>query len=326
MINENRELTWNVLDIPVYGTLTGPGGRGKLPAVILIAGSGPTDRNWCSPLLPGTNGSGNLLAEKLSENGFVTLRYDKLASGPRARGNLPRFTGKISMQSHMDELTGAIRTLIGEENVDRERIFALTNSEGAIHAVNYQMNGNGQKFCGMILTGAPGRSVGDVARGQIKALCENLPDADVIMGRYDRAISEFIAGKPITIDPVFPDLVKQVLQSLEFPPNLPFSKELWTYRLGEYIGRISDPVMVLTGKKDIQVNWKADGKILEEALSKHKGASFAYPDNANHVLKHEDLPLEKLTAEYVSMHYNAGDAFLDSDAENRILGWLGKYL
>ena len=75
---ENKEVTWKVLDIPVFGTITAPKGKEPRSAIILVAGSGPTDRNWCSPLLPGTNGSAQILAEKLARHGFVTLRYDRL--------------------------------------------------------------------------------------------------------------------------------------------------------------------------------------------------------------------------------------------------------
>jgi len=325
MAIQNRELTYDVLGLPVYGTVTRPEGKNQAPAVILVAGSGPTDRNWCSPLLPGTNGSGKLLAEKLAEMGYLTFRYDKLASGPHVKENLPRLIGKISMQSHKEELSGAIRAVIREENVDQRRIFALTNSEGAIHAVNYQLDGYSPKFSGFILTGAPGRSVGDVARKQIEAISQNFPNADIIMEKYDQAVSHFIAGMPVTIDPTLPSPLKQLLQSLEVPANLPFSRELWNYRLSEYIKMIKEPLMVLIGKKDIQVSWQTDGKILEEVLSKQRDASFNYPDNANHVLKHEGLPLEKLTSEYVSKRYNADDAFLDPEAVSCILGWLDKF-
>ena len=65
----------------IYGTITRPNEDGKFPAVMLIAGSGPTDRNWESPHLPGSNGSARLLAEALAEKGIVTLRYDKLGTG-----------------------------------------------------------------------------------------------------------------------------------------------------------------------------------------------------------------------------------------------------
>jgi hypothetical protein len=88
---------------------------------------------------------------------------------------------------------------------------------------------------------------------------------------------------------------------------------------------IKEPLMVLIGKKDIQVSWQTDGKILEEVMSKQRDASFNYPNNANHVLKHEGLPLEKLTSEYVSKRYNADDAFLDPEAVSCILGWLDKF-
>jgi hypothetical protein len=259
MAIQNRELTYDVLGLPVYGTVTRPEGKNQAPAVILVVGSGPTDRNWCSPLLPGTNGSGKLLAEKLAEKGFVTFRYDKLVSGPHVKENLPRLIGKISMQSHKEELSGAIRAVIREENVDQRRIFALTNSEGAIHAVNYQLDGNSPKFSGFILAGAPGRSVGDVAREQIEAISQNFPNADIIMEKYDQAVSHFMAGMPVTIDLALPSPLKQLLQSLEVPANLPFSRELWNYRLSEYIKMIKEPLMVLIGKKIFRL----DGKQME---------------------------------------------------------------
>jgi hypothetical protein len=58
----SEEVTWPIGDTTVYATLTRPETGKNLPAVVFIAGSGPTDRNWNSPLLPGTNGSAGLLA------------------------------------------------------------------------------------------------------------------------------------------------------------------------------------------------------------------------------------------------------------------------
>jgi hypothetical protein len=48
---QDKEVTWKVLDIPVYGTIKEPTDKKTHPAIIFVAGSGPTDRNWCSPLL-----------------------------------------------------------------------------------------------------------------------------------------------------------------------------------------------------------------------------------------------------------------------------------
>lgn len=55
-------VSWKVDDIEVHASLTRPAGDGPFPAVIFVAGSGPTDRNWNTPLIPGSNGSGALLA------------------------------------------------------------------------------------------------------------------------------------------------------------------------------------------------------------------------------------------------------------------------
>lgn len=324
---ESRDATWKVLDIAVHGTITSPAGSrgsGSRPAVVLVAGSGPTDRDWCSPLLPGKNGSGRLLAEALARRGFVTLRYDKLASGPHVRENLPRFAGKVSMQSHTDELAGAVEAVVSETAVDGERLFALTNSEGAIHAVNYQLRAKGARFRGLVLTGAPGRTIGEVGRGQLLAQGRSMPGVDALMSRYDEAIAEFQAGRPMVPDPSLPDGVKMLLRSLENPTNLPFARELWAYSLPQHVAGLGEPILVLIGKKDIQVDWRVDGRALEEATARNGDASFVYPENANHVLKHEGLPVERLSAEYVSSRYNAADASLDEEAASAILGWLDR--
>ena len=59
-------VSWPVDGIDVNASLTLPSGEGPFPAVIMVAGSGPTDRNWNSPLIPGANGSAALLAQVLA--------------------------------------------------------------------------------------------------------------------------------------------------------------------------------------------------------------------------------------------------------------------
>ena len=56
---EDEEVKWKVNEFSVYGILTRPSGEDRHSAVVFLAGSGPTDRDSCSPLLPGTNGSIN---------------------------------------------------------------------------------------------------------------------------------------------------------------------------------------------------------------------------------------------------------------------------
>src|SRR5579859_3952097 len=129
---ESTEITWQLGETSVYGTLVRPASPGPFPAVVMVAGSGPTDRDWNSPLLPGTNGSGRPLAEALGRAGFASLRYDKRASGPHVRETMPLLIGALTMQSHVDELAGAVRTLSEQQGIRRDRIFALGNSEGTL--------------------------------------------------------------------------------------------------------------------------------------------------------------------------------------------------
>lgn len=320
---ESKEVTWKVYGIDIYGTITAPADANIHPAVILVAGSGPTDRDWCSPLLPGTNGSGKLVAEALAKQGYITLRYDKVASGPYVRENIPKLVGKISMQSHVEELKGAVETLLAQKAVDKNNLFALTNSEGAIHAVNYQLQAKSNRFKGLVLTGAPGRAIGDVSRTQIQNQVKQLPNAEAIMQVYDEAIADFLAGKPMTKEMPIENL-KFLLMSLYSPMNLPFARELWSYSLPEYLAKVHEPVLIVIGKKDIQVDWKLDGSELEKLTATKTAISIVYPENANHVLKHEISPIEQINAQAATLNYNAPEATLDKDTVTAILNWFSK--
>lgn len=139
MAVSSEKIAWDVDGIPVHATLTRPAGAGPHPGVVFVAGSGPTARDWCSPLLEGSTCSGRLLVDALTREGFMTLRYDKRPSGPRAMENAQRLVGRISMQSHLDELAGAVDALLADGAMDPARLFVLTSSEGAVHALNYRL-------------------------------------------------------------------------------------------------------------------------------------------------------------------------------------------
>src|ERR1051326_6858409 len=74
---ESSEVNWQLDSTTVYGTLVRPSGPGPFPAVVMVAGSGPTDRDWNSPLLPGSNGSARLIAEALARAGIAAPAHHK---------------------------------------------------------------------------------------------------------------------------------------------------------------------------------------------------------------------------------------------------------
>jgi hypothetical protein len=322
VFGESADVAWQLGPTTVYGTVVRPRGAGPFPAVVMVAGSGPTDRDWCSPLLPGDNGSARLLAAELARAGFVSLRYDKRASGPHAAENMRYLVGKLSMQSHVEELTGAVRTVAAGVGVRANRIFALGNSEGTLHAMRYQADGPGIPLAGLVLAAPPGRVVGDVARSQLAEQAAAIPDGDRLMDRYDAAIARFLAEEPTALDPALPEGVRMLLQSLETPANLPFARELWKADPVALLGQVYAPVLIEIGKRDIQVDWQADGEPLRRAAGGHQDVTFQFPEHANHVLKHEPRPRSELAAGDVMARYNAPDARLDPEALSGMLDWL----
>jgi pimeloyl-ACP methyl ester carboxylesterase len=322
---ESVEITWPLDAMAMYGTLVRPSGLGPFPAVVMVAGSGPTDRDWNSPLLPGSNGSARLIAEALAEARIASLRYDKRASGPHVREYMQTLIGKMSMQSHVDELAGAVRALASQAFVRDEKIFALANSEGTLHALNYQIHHPAVALAGFVLIAPPGRPVGAVARSQLAAQAAAIPNGQELLGLYDAAIARFMAGEPINPDPALPEGVQMLLQSLETPANLPFARELWTADAASLLNQVDVPTLVIIGKKDLQVDWRADGEPLQRAVAGRADVTFLFPENTNHVLKFEPRPRAELTQPEAVPRYNAHDAHPDPEAMADIVAWLAAH-
>ncbi len=322
---ETLEVNWQLNSTTMYGTLVRPAGPGPFPAVVMVAGSGPTDRDWNSPLMPGSNGSACLIAEALAQAGIASLRYDKRASGPHARENIPALIGKMSMQSHVAELAGAVRTLASQNYVCNDQIFGLANSEGTLHDLNYQLGNPEVPFAGLVLISPPGRPVGAVARSQLAAQASGIPNGDALLVLYDAAITRFLAREPISPDPTLPKGVQLLLRSLETPANLPFARELWMADAAPLLSQVHVPVLVIIGKKDLQVDWQVDGELLQRAAAGHGEITFLFPENANHVLKQELRPRSELVPAEITQSYNGPDTRLDQQALVGILEWLAAH-
>jgi pimeloyl-ACP methyl ester carboxylesterase len=258
----------------------------------------------------------------LGRAGFASLRYDKRASGPHVRETIPLLIGAMTMQSHVDELAGAVRTLAEQHGIRREQIFGLGNSEGTLHALNYQVHDPGIPLAGLVLTGPPGRAVGAVTRSQLAAQAKSFPDGDQLLGFYDAAVARFLAGEPAAPDPALPQGVGTLIAALESPANLPFARELWTADAAETLWEVRVPMLIIIGKKDLQVDWQADGEPLQRSAAGRTDVSFLFPENANHVLKYEPRPREELMQAEAMSRYNAPDASLDPETVAAIVAWL----
>jgi hypothetical protein len=124
---------------------------------------------------------------------------------------------------------------------------------------------------------------------------------------------------------LLPEGVQTLLQSLETPANLPFIRELWTSDAAPLLRQVDVPVLVIIGKKDIQVDWQADGEPLKLAATRHEEVTFLFPENANHVLKQELRPREDVVPAEMTESYNGPDTRLDQEALASMLEWLAAH-
>ncbi|MDJ0356897.1 alpha/beta fold hydrolase [Paenarthrobacter sp. PH39-S1] len=317
------DVSWELDGITMEGTVVRPDGDGLFPAVVLVAGSGPTDRDWCSPLLPGSNGSGRLFAEAFARAGIASLRYDKRASGPHARDNVPKLIGSLSMQSHLDELAAAVQVLSRLDFVDSSRVIGLGNSEGALHVLHYATSTQVVPFAGIVLAAPPGRPIQDVLLSQLTLQSAQFPGGAELMPKVRAAAARYAAGEPMNPDPALPDSVKMVLSSFETPANLPFARELWVESTTDSLGKTQIPTLVLIGGSDVQIDMRADGDPLQEAAAGMSNVTFAFPPNANHVFK-EDMRSPAEVAASPGNGYNDPDTHLDPESVELIMAWLRK--
>jgi pimeloyl-ACP methyl ester carboxylesterase len=209
--------------------------------------------------------------------------------------------------------------------VDSNRIFALTNSEGGIHALNYQIQATDLPFAGLILTSAPARAVGIVARGQLEAQLKPVPGGEKWLAAYDAAIADFTAGRNVEVGESLPDGLRDIILGVTNPVNQPFARELWATEPVSMLIKVKAPTLIVIGKKDMQVDWRVDGPIFEATAKLHDNITLVYVENANHVLKCELRERSQLTAAEVATSYNAEGSLLDPEAVTAITTWLAAH-
>jgi hypothetical protein len=162
----------------------------------------------------------------------------------------------------------------------------------------------------------------ETMRSQVVPQLQALPKGNDLIRQYDAIVSDISTGKPVEIDASLPQGLRNLFASLTNPTNSPFAQELLTVNAADLLTDVREPILIIIGKKDMQVDWQADGRALELALAGHENVTFVYPDNANHILKYEPQARERLVPTEVAANYNAADRRLDADALAAIRKWL----
>lgn len=308
----------------VPGTLVKPGQPGKFPAIVLFQGSGPTDRDWNSPLIATKNGSGKLLAEALASHGAVVVRFDKAGVG----ANTAKLDGQ-TIDIYVAEARAALAYVRSRPEVDGSRVYIAGHSEGGLHAIRTaELEGNA--LAGVLLLSTTGRTLRDILLAQITTQIERAAPgkAEALVGPFRTAMDEFIAGK--TIDPKaatpIPGL-QQLLGSLTAPASATLARGLLVADPLAGIAKIGVPIFIYNGEKDVQVDAKIDPPLLANAAKANKDVTVFLAPDADHVLKHETKSLDELRADMAALEtaYNSPDRGLDEPTVAAIVGWLAKH-
>jgi pimeloyl-ACP methyl ester carboxylesterase len=234
------------------------------PVVLIIPGSGATDRDGNSPR--GVKASSyRLLAEGLAARGVTTVRIDK--RGMFGSAAAVADANKVTVADYVADIaawTAAIRARTGARCV-----WLLGHSEGGLVAL---AAARGPDVCGLILVAAAGRPIGAVMREQLRSNPANALLLDPAM----KAIDALEAGRHVDVSGMHP-----ALAALFAPPVQDFEISLFSYDPARLIAGYGKPVLVVQGQRDIQVG-ESDARRLKEA---DPAARLALLPNVNHVLK-----------------------------------------
>jgi pimeloyl-ACP methyl ester carboxylesterase len=253
------------LDTPtgkIAGTLLVPAATGRMPLVVIIAGSGPTDRNGNSPLLPGGNNSLKLLAEGLAERGIASLRYDKRGVAASATAMVSEANLRFDM--YADDAAGWIRRLRSDARFST--ITVVGHSEGSLLGMLATQRGAAD---GYVSIAGAGRAADKVLREQ---LGKQLPPD--LLSFSNKALDALLAGR--TVDSVPPPLA-----SLFRPSVQPYMISWLRVDPQVEITRLGVPALIVQGTLDAQVS-VGDAQLLAKAEPK---AKLLVIDGMNHVFK-----------------------------------------
>jgi pimeloyl-ACP methyl ester carboxylesterase len=238
-----------------------PPGKGKPPLALVIAGSGPTDRDGNNRMGLQTD-SYRMLAEGLARAGVASIRYDK-------RG--------IGASDKIDERTGVVGDLVGDaaalvafarKGGRFSKVTAVGHSEGGLIALLLAQKA---PLDGVVLLAATGRPLWEVVHEQVAGQIHG-----EALARVDRVLAALRDGQPVKEYP-------QEQAALVRPSVEGYLRSEIALDPAELLGKLKLPVAIVQGETDIQVS-VADARLLAAA---RPDARLSLLPRVNHALKEE---------------------------------------
>ena len=250
----------------LHASLMRPKSPEPIPVALLVAGSGPTDRNGNSRY--GANDNLKRLANVLSKLGVASVRYDKRGVGKSL------YTAPDEHLLRADDYVNDIRLFIRQLRQDRRfsDVIVIGHSEGALLS---SIATQDETVSALILIAGPGRPVATTLRIQLS----RLPLSPALVQESQHILDGLEQGRLSTT-------VSDPLQPLFRESVQPYLISLFKYDPVKALRNNSAPVLIIQGDQDIQVSVE-DAQLLAQA---EKGAQLRIIQGMNHVLRIVDSP------------------------------------
>ncbi len=230
------------------------------PIALIIAGSGPTDRNGNNPLM--LNNSLKLVAEGLATAGIASLRYDKRGVGASRNNTISE--SELTMDTYADDVISWVEYINNDPRITD--LTLIGHSEGArlaLRAIN-----NGADVEHVVLLAGAGRSLDVILKEQLSDQPEQIKELSYAI------IDTLKKGKTYDSVPVF-------LNSLFRHSVQPALIAEFQVKPSELATNVTIPMLIVQGTTDIQITIQ-DAKALSAA---NHDAELVIIENMNHVLK-----------------------------------------
>ena len=246
--------------------------RGNL--VIIVPGSGPTDRNGNNPQA-GENNNLLMIAEALSDAGHYSLRYDKRGIGES--GDLIQKESDMDFHDSVNDVLAWIAKF--KEDPRFDKIILLGHSEGAL--LSAQACSISSDCDALISVSGTAMKAHVLLLAQLKAQSREAYEMSVPI------VEELAKGNMVPEVPVS-------LFNLFRPSVQPYLISWFSYDPVKIISEITDPVLILHGDRDIQISHQ-EAQVLHEAS---EGSQLEIIEGMNHILKDAPEGLEGNIATY----------------------------